>query len=509
MDTISRYLINSTTILAIAFGFFYVYAKYKLSYWSRRGVKTPPTHLIFGNFKDVIMLKKAPADLMCEMYESADPDDPYIGFYIFHQPMLLLRNHELIKETMIKHYNVFPNRRFGSVTNADFLGFRNLLAITSQQTWKFLKTKLTPSLTGQKLKIMIPLITKCIEPMLKYIDGLPENEDNCKEIKDVREISTRYVSNVLASVTYGIEVNAFEEESSGFFEAGINLFRGSMRAMVLMIYFFVPMLSPLIEPFTKRGSKYFRKHFDESVKYREETRSKRGDLVDYMIMLKNGKQHPDFKFEGNNLAAQASSFYIAGFEASGTLAAWVINEITLKPEYQNALYKEIKKYQLDKEITMESINETPFLDCIINETLRLHPPIPVIDRIAEADFEIKETGLVIEKSVSIYVSVNAVTKDPKYFNDSCEFLPLREKTENKKFYESLGFGIGPRTCIGQRLAIIIMKVMIITLVSNYVFTYEKRNVENVKKKKGVQFIQYMDENFLLKFKKRELSEQVL
>lgn len=60
-----------------------------------------------------------------------------------------------------------------------------------------------------------------------------------------------------------------------------------------------------------------------------------------------------------------------------------------------------------------------------------------------------ETGLVIEKGISIYVSINATNQDPRYFHDSCNFVPLRENIENKKFYESLAFGIGPRSCVGQ------------------------------------------------------------
>lgn len=59
-----------------------------------------------------------------------------------------------------------------------------------------------------------------------------------------------------------------------------------------------------------------------------------------------------------------------------------------------------------------------------------------------------ETGLIIEKGVPIYVSLNATSRDSKYFSDPENFIPLRE-VENKKFYDSLAFGIGPRSCIGQ------------------------------------------------------------
>lgn len=59
------------------------------------------------------------------------------------------------------------------------------------------------------------------------------------------------------------------------------------------------------------------------------------------------------------------------------------------------------------------------------------------------------TGLIIEKGVSIYVSINSINQDTRYFNKPRNFIPTREKTDNKKFYESLVFGVGPRACVGQ------------------------------------------------------------
>ncbi|XP_032670007.1 cytochrome P450 6k1-like [Odontomachus brunneus] len=498
-------LIYCTTALAIFIGLFYAYAKYKLSYWSRRGVKTPPTHLIFGNFKDALLFKKPPAEMMREIYDSADPEDPYIGFYIFHKPMLLLRDHDLIKQTMATHFDIFPNRRFGSSTETDLLGLRNLFSITSQPVWKYLRTKLTPALTGQRLKAMMPLIMQCREHLLTYIDGLPTDENGWTEPQDTLEISSRYINDVFASVIYGTDVNSFDVNNSDFFEAALKILRGFKRAIVVFIYFFIPTLIPLIKPFSTWPINYFRKRFKATIKYREQTGNKRGDFVDFLIMLKNGEENPLFKFESENaLLAQASGFYVAGFESSGTLIAWAIYELAHNPEYQNTLYEEIKKYLSGKEITMELINEMPFLDCVVNEALRLHPPIPVVDRIAEKDFEVPETGLVIEKGVSIYVSINSTNQDSRYFNDSCNFVPLRE-TKNKKFYESLTFGIGPRSCTAQRLTSLVAKITLINFVLNYEISLSHKNeeIKNETSELTVHIFKYPIDGLNVRFKKRE------
>lgn len=94
------------------------------------------------------------------------------------------------------------------------------------------------------------------------------------------------------------------------------------------------------------------------------------------------------EFEGDNLLAQAVSFYIAGFEATGTSVANALFHLARYPDYQTALYNEIEEHLSGKEISIELLNELSFLDCIVNESLRLCPAIPVTDRIAEDNFKV-------------------------------------------------------------------------------------------------------------------------
>ncbi|KAL6448547.1 hypothetical protein ACFW04_000437 [Cataglyphis niger] len=444
------YLIYCLTALIISLGLFYIYAKYKLSYWSRRGVKTPPTHLLFGNFKDCFILKKPPGEVMREIYNNADPDDPYIGFYILHKPMLLLRDHDLIKQVMITDFEIFPNRRFGSKNQRDSIGLDSILSI-KQPRWRYLRSKLSPFLTGQKLKNMLPLIEECNQHMLRFIENLSINkssQNNC----EMKDFSSRYVSDVIASIAFGISTNSFDEKMNAFWKNGTKIFQGIKRAIMFIIIFFIPEWCSLIEPFIKEPAKYFREIFWDSMNTREKMGYKKGDLIDCMLMLKNGKQNPIYKFEGDNLVAQLSSFYIAGFEAVSTAIAFTLYHLACHPEHQATLYDEIQIHLSEKKLTVDLINKMSFLDCVIFESLRLHPPLPIVDRTAIRDYELPGTGLIIEKDSSIYVSINAINQDPKYFFNPHNFIPSR--TENKKFFESLVFGIGPRSCIGQLQKII-------------------------------------------------------
>lgn len=206
------------TICSLLFGIFYLYSKYKLSYWKRKGVKTPTkTNWIFGSFTDSLTFKKPPGKMLQDIYESVD-SEPYVGFYIFHKPILMLRDLNLIKQIMIKDFDIFPNRRFGGDYEKDSVGLINLLGI-HQPKWKYLRSKMTPSLTGLKLKNMVPLMTNCTIPLIDFIQKAKSDNSGWKEF-ELKEISSRYTTDIISSIAFGISTNSFDENNSSFWKAG-------------------------------------------------------------------------------------------------------------------------------------------------------------------------------------------------------------------------------------------------------------------------------------------------
>lgn len=196
--------------------------RYKLSYWKRRGVESLEANLIFGNFKDAVLFRSAPGWHFGQLHKAARSNVPFVGFYIFHKPCLLLRDPKVIKQFMIRDFENFSDRHFAGSTQKDSIGMKNLFGLKNP-TWKYLRSKITPTLTKGKLKQMLPLMLEAGTPMMEYLKSQPVDSGNIRLV-DAQELSYTYTTDLIASVALGTKINSFNFPNTEFTLAG-NQFR--------------------------------------------------------------------------------------------------------------------------------------------------------------------------------------------------------------------------------------------------------------------------------------------
>ncbi|GBN86555.1 Cytochrome P450 3A8 [Araneus ventricosus] len=93
-----------------------------------------------------------------------------------------------------------------------------------------------------------------------------------------------------------------------------------------------------------------------------------------------------------------------------------------------------------------------------------------LDRRAEANCQLGDTGIVVPKGMNIMIPIYAMQRDPKLFPDPEKFDPDRfspEKRADIVPYSYLPFGDGPRVCIGMRFSQIQVKTCIACVIANF------------------------------------------
>lgn len=453
-------------LLLILIVLIYHYFTRNFNYWKSRGVPYKKPVFFFGNFLDVALGNDHAGKHVEKLYNKFD--GPYFGFYALNTPYLVLKDPELIKRIMIKDFQVFPNRFFYCDPNIDPAMGYSLLGIKNPH-WKSLRMKLSPIFTSGKMKMMMPLMKECGENLQNFIKTVLD------EKAEAKEIAGKYTTDVIATCAFGISANSFVDPNSEFRVAGRKLAGDSFyRYIQALSYSFAHLLVKLFrfKFIEAEAANFLSRAFLDTIEQRESSKIKRNDLIDILIDLKNQEAiDDDFKFYGDKLVAQAIIFFSAGHETTSSTIAFTLHELCINTDIQERLRNEIEDIiEKHGELTYEAIQDMEYLHMVVSETLRKYPLTPFIQRECVEDYEIPETGLVIERGTPVVIPQHGLHWDPKYFPNPEKYDPERFNDKNKLKltpFTYVPFGDGPRNCIGERFALLNSKLGIIDIIKHF------------------------------------------
>ncbi|KAJ9594234.1 hypothetical protein L9F63_014394, partial [Diploptera punctata] len=134
---------DTVLVLGVVAVAVYLYYAYKFTYWKKKGVPNPEPLPLVGNFLMPLLTKRSPGQILWDIYNSAS-NAPCVGFYIFGRPAILIKDPNLVRNVLVKDFNIFPDRH-SSASEHDTLGSQNLFTLNGAP-WKYLRVKLSPLL---------------------------------------------------------------------------------------------------------------------------------------------------------------------------------------------------------------------------------------------------------------------------------------------------------------------------------------------------------------------------
>ncbi|KAI5917886.1 cytochrome P450 [Camillea tinctor] len=157
------------------------------------------------------------------------------------------------------------------------------------------------------------------------------------------------------------------------------------------------------------------------------------------------------------------AFVIAGTQLNTNVLSTATYLLLRHREKWDRLTEEIRtRFACDADITMQTTSNLPYLDAVINETLRIRHPTPInLPRVVPNDAAIVLNGQTIPKNVVVGINLHAIQNDstfwiePRKFNPE-RFLPATHPFHDSRFDDDVKdafapFSVGPRNCIGNRL----------------------------------------------------------
>ncbi len=228
-------------------------------------------------------------------------------------------------------------------------------------------------------------------------------------------------------------------------------------------------INPLPLPITKYGRAIAARdqllqHITEVVRQRQQHPTN-----DALSLLVQARDEEGNGMSLKELTAQAMLLLFAGHETTTAMLTWFCLELGRHPEVLQKAREEQLSLASEGGLSLEQLGKMPYLEQIFSEIERLHPPVGGGFRGVVKPFEFNgfqvPAGWLLSYSIPATHQLASIYPEPKRF-DPDRFSPERQEHKQKP-YSLIGFGGGPRVCIGIAFAKLEMKIVAAQLLRGY------------------------------------------
>ncbi len=174
------------------------------------------------------------------------------------------------------------------------------------------------------------------------------------------------------------------------------------------------------------------------------------------------------------MESSASSIVLAGSETTATLLSGTTFHLLRNPDILERVTNEVRSaFTSSDEITIDAVSHLPYLLAVLNETLRIYPPVPITSaRIVPPggdtiDGHYVPSGTVIQASQYVGCNVDYKFAKPDEYHPERWLEDRPEEFKNDNHAVFLPFAIGPRNCIGRNLAYAEMRLILSKTLFNF------------------------------------------
>ncbi|WP_377324811.1 cytochrome P450 [Pimelobacter simplex] len=187
------------------------------------------------------------------------------------------------------------------------------------------------------------------------------------------------------------------------------------------------------------------------------------DLLDVLISI---------DMNADTITGIFISMMFAGHHTSSGTASWAMIELLRNPSVLSDVVSELDALYADgSEVSFQALRSIPVLEAALKETLRLHPPLIILMRLVQEDFELLghtiPAGTLIAASPKVSNRIEADFPDAASFDPGRYIDPRQEDLQNR--WTWIPFGAGKHRCVGNAFAMMQMKAIFSVVLRDFEF----------------------------------------
>ncbi|KAL2337425.1 hypothetical protein Fmac_011871 [Flemingia macrophylla] len=457
------------TLLVITVAWISIHALISI-FKTLKSPKYPPGPRPFPIIGSILELGNQPHQALAKLSQIYGP---IMTLMLGSTTTIVISSAKLAKEVLQKHDQIFANRTVPDTLQALDHHMLSMAWIPPSAQWRNLRRacaiKVFSSLQLDSTKV---LRQKKVQDLMDYV------KEKCSksEALDIGDASFTTVLNSISNTLFSMDLAHYTSDKSREFKDIIwGIMEEAGRPNVVDFFPIFRLLDP--QGARRRMTGYFGKliaFFDGLIEERLRLRASQNefkacnDVLDSMLelMLEDNSQ-----VTRPHVLHLFIDLFVAGIDTTSSSIEWAMTELLRNPKKLDKVRKEIQQILVKGQHIEEShISKLPYLQSVVKETFRLHPPLPtLLPRKSEVDFEL--CGFMVPKSAQILVNIWAMGRDSSIWTNPDQFRPERFLESDIDFkgqdFELIPFGAGRRICPGLPLASRTIHVVLASLLYNY------------------------------------------
>ncbi|MBC7171738.1 MAG: cytochrome P450, partial [Polyangiaceae bacterium] len=358
---------------------------------------------------------------------------------------------DIIHEINVRQWDKFHKPKLAKMMWRPFIG--NGVVPNDGEHWRRQHDMLKPGFNRDRVHAYGPVMVEYTNRMLtEYREGSQ---------RDVREDINNLALHIVGKTLFNTDVSS--NEANIVFEAMHDV------SQMLVEHVNLPLPTPRWWPSPGNRRKIASIEAIENVIKRLIAERKAGgrDLGDVLSTVVFARDKDGVGMTNKEMRDEAMTLIFAGHETTAHAATWTWYLLAKNPDKAEKLHREIHEVVGTRPITIEDLDNLPYLTQVMKESLRLMPSVWMYAREPVEDVRIKD--YVFPKGKPIFISPLALNRDPRLHPDPEKFEPERWTRQYEKRLPKgafVPFAAGPRVCMGQGFAQMEMKVIIGTMIQN-------------------------------------------
>uniref|UniRef100_A0A5B7AB44 Uncharacterized protein n=1 Tax=Davidia involucrata TaxID=16924 RepID=A0A5B7AB44_DAVIN len=435
---------------------------------------SPPKLPIIGNIHQLGPLPHQSFHSLAQQY------GPLMLLHLGSVPVLVLSSADAAREILKTNDIIFSNRPRSSIAGRLMYNYKDVAFAPYGEYWRQIRSicvlQLLSSHRVQSFRAMREEETTL---MIEKIKRSSSSSSLVQPVVNLSELFISLTNDVVCRVALG-------RKYSGGGRTFKELLGDALELLgVLNVGDYIPWLGWLnrvngldakVERVAKELDQFFEGVIEEHMdRHEKESGEDKGqmDFVDVLLEIQRNNMEVS-PLQRDSIKSIIMDMFGAGTDTTYTALEWAMAELLRHPNIMKELQNEVRGIARGKlNITEDDLMKMPYLKVVIKETLRLHPPLPLLVP-RESTQDVKVLGYDIAAGTQVIINAWTIGRDPLLWEEAEEFLPERFLNTSIDFkghdFQLIPFGAGRRGCPGTQFAMTIDELALANLVNNFDFT---------------------------------------